>query len=199
MLEVSRSHNNDDSLLSCMAGADKVVSSSMMGAKQVAFCTRAFLGSTPTGTGSPPKTSSGGGDSPNLRHNLEKRLCFAVKGDRGGGVNGDRGGCEEGIVKKVVAEATVEVGEEFGKSRVMEDRYAWVVTGRGIVGIVGRLCWDLCRLPSSVTAESRTDSRRCKPGCCASNVRAGGRYFFLCRMSFFEGMEEGKSEEGVRL
>lgn len=121
MLEVSKSQNNDDSF---MAGADKAASSSMMEAKQVAFCTRAFLGSTPTGTGSSPKTSSGGGDSPNLRHNLEKRLRFVVEGERGGGVNGDRGGYIEGIVKKVVAEATVEVGEVFGKSRVMEDRYA---------------------------------------------------------------------------
>jgi hypothetical protein len=107
-----------------MTGAEKAASSSMMEAKQAAFCTRAFLGSTDTGTGSPPKTSSGGGDSPNLRHNLEKRLRFVVEGDTGGGVNGDKGGYAEGTVKKVVAESTVEVGEEFGKSRVMEDWYA---------------------------------------------------------------------------
>jgi hypothetical protein len=105
-----------------MEGAEKAAPSSIIGAKQVAFSTQAFLGSTDTE--SPPKTSSGGGDSPNLRHNLEKRLRFTVKGDGGDGVNGDKGGHAEGTVKKVVAEATVEVGEEFGKSRVMEDRYA---------------------------------------------------------------------------
>lgn len=105
-----------------------------MGAKKVAPCTRGFLGSTRTDC--PPKTSSGGGDSPNLRHSLEKRLRFVVEGDNGGGVNGDKGvngdmgECAEGTVKKFRAdgvavgdESAVEVGEELGKLKVMEEWY----------------------------------------------------------------------------
>lgn len=116
-------------------GAKKAMFSSVMGAKQAAFCTRAFLGSTTTGTGPPPKTSSGGGDSPNLRHSLEKRLRFVVEGDGGGdgdGVEGEMGGCAEGTVKKLAAgipvvtgdEAAMDVGEEAGNLEEMEDRYA---------------------------------------------------------------------------
>jgi hypothetical protein len=126
VLEASRPFDSiGDSLLS-----------SMIGAKRAAFCTQAFLGSLPTGTGSPPKTSSGGGDSPNLRHSLEKRFCFIIEGDGGGGVNGDKGvdgddgECVEGTLKKfwvddvdVGDKSTVEVGEEFGKLKVMEEWY----------------------------------------------------------------------------